>query len=105
MMLSGNWQTLKVRLDGKPLSPKQSQRWSNHSPDGFAWGYGGSGPAQLALAVLLRAFEIKGRPNPLESFPFDYQQFKWDVIARLPQADFSITLDRTQLVREYGRRN
>jgi hypothetical protein len=24
----------------------------NHSPDGFEWGYGGSGPAQLALAIL-----------------------------------------------------
>ena len=24
----------------------------NHSPTGFAWGYGGSGPAQLALAML-----------------------------------------------------
>lgn len=25
---------------------------ANHSPTGFAWGYGGSGPAQLALAIL-----------------------------------------------------
>jgi Family of unknown function (DUF6166) len=25
---------------------------ANHSPDGFEWGYGGSGPAQLALAIL-----------------------------------------------------
>ena len=24
----------------------------NHSPDGFEWGYCGSGPAQLALAIL-----------------------------------------------------
>ena len=24
----------------------------NHSPSGFNWGYGGSGPAQLALAIL-----------------------------------------------------
>ncbi|HMF28341.1 MAG TPA: DUF6166 domain-containing protein, partial [Candidatus Cybelea sp.] len=24
----------------------------NHSPDGFEIGYGGSGPAQLALAIL-----------------------------------------------------
>jgi len=27
----------------------------NHSPTGFAWGYGGSGPAQLALALLMDA--------------------------------------------------
>jgi Family of unknown function (DUF6166) len=25
----------------------------NHSPTGFEWGYSGSGPAQLALALLL----------------------------------------------------
>lgn len=25
----------------------------NHSPDGFQWGYGGSGPSQLALALTI----------------------------------------------------
>ena len=24
----------------------------NHSPDGFNWGYGGSGPSQLAFAIM-----------------------------------------------------
>ena len=43
-----------VWIDGKSLSPAQSQAVYNHSPDGFAWGYGGSGPAQLALAILLQ---------------------------------------------------
>lgn len=28
---------------------------SNHSPTGFEWGYAGSGPAQLALAILADA--------------------------------------------------
>jgi hypothetical protein len=27
----------------------------NHSPTGFEWGYGGSGPAQLSLAILMDA--------------------------------------------------
>ena len=27
----------------------------SHSPTGFAWGYSGSGPAQLALALLMDA--------------------------------------------------
>jgi len=27
----------------------------NHSPTGFSWGYGGSGPAQLALAMTAHA--------------------------------------------------
>ena len=32
-----------------PLDPRLDLR--NHSPTGFEWGYGGSGPAQLALAL------------------------------------------------------
>lgn len=35
------------------LKPELSQRFFNHSPTGFEWGYAGSGPAQLALAILL----------------------------------------------------
>lgn len=31
----------------------------NHSPTGFAWGYLGSGPAQLALAILADCFDDK----------------------------------------------
>lgn len=44
-----------VFVDGVMLDPARSQRLFNHSPDGFSWGYGGSGPAQLALALLLEA--------------------------------------------------
>jgi hypothetical protein len=32
------------------LSPRYDLR--THSPDGFSWGYAGSGPAQAALALL-----------------------------------------------------
>lgn len=43
-----------VEISGVPLSPKPSQSVFNHSPDGFNWGYQGSGPTQLALAILLQ---------------------------------------------------
>jgi Family of unknown function (DUF6166) len=33
----------------RPLDPRLDLR--NHSPTGFEWGYGGSGPAQLALPL------------------------------------------------------
>ena len=46
----------------------------NHSPTGPSWGYGGSGPAQLALAILLAMTDAA----TAERF---YQQFKWSVIA------------------------
>ncbi len=37
------------------LSPERSLDVVNHSPDGFQWGYSGSGPSQTALALLLDA--------------------------------------------------
>ena len=37
----------------RELKPDRSQALKNHSPDGFNWGYAGSGCAQLALALLL----------------------------------------------------
>jgi len=51
---------LIVTKDGEPLSPALSQKLFNHSPDGFQWGYSGSGPAQLALALLL---DVTGDAN------------------------------------------
>ncbi len=43
---------VRIATDGSqiPLPPRFDVR--NHSPSGFEWGYGGSGPAQLALAIL-----------------------------------------------------
>lgn len=49
----------------------------NHSPTGFAWGYGGSGPAQLALALVMDACQ-----DPYVSQNV-YMDFKWEVISRL----------------------
>lgn len=49
----------------------------------LAWGDGGSGPAQLALAILLH-FVDRATATRL------YQAFKWDCIATLPQEDFQL---------------
>lgn len=42
-----------VTRNGEPLDPAPSQKVFAHSANGFSWGYRGSGPAQLALAILL----------------------------------------------------
>lgn len=49
-----------------------------HSPDGFAWGYLGDGPAQLALALLADAFGNQVRALQM------HQRYKEAVIANLP---------------------
>jgi len=66
-----------VTVDGHPLNPRLDL-W-NHSPTGFEWGYCGSGPAQLALAIL--ADHLADDRQALDM----YQRFKWAVIAELPR--------------------
>lgn len=86
--LKGNWKSKKVWLNGQELDPAPSQKVRNHSPDGFNWGYEGSGPAQLALAICMALYgKEKG------SLPSCYQHFKWDHIGKLPQSDFEETLN------------
>lgn len=52
-----------------------------HSPDGFEWGYGGSGPADLALNILAAYIGRElSEKNGL------YQEFKWDFIAPMPHS-------------------
>lgn len=59
------------------LTPRRSLKLANHSPSGFEWGYGGSGPAQLALAILLDYTDD-------EEFALThYTQFKNEVVSQL----------------------
>jgi len=67
----------------KPLNPRQELR--NHSPTGFEWGYGGSGPAQLALAILA---EHLGNDDAAVIL---YQDFKWACIAQICGANWSLS--------------
>ena len=82
-----------VFIDGKELNPKESQKVYNHSPDGFNWGYGGSDPAQLALAIML---EFTDKQTALKL----YQRFKWDIISILPQTNFSLKIDIKKWIKE-----
>lgn len=65
-----------VLRDGKELDPRPSQKLWNHSPDGFEWGYGGSGPAQLALALL---FDVCHQAELSVKL---HQDFKWEFVAK-----------------------
>jgi hypothetical protein len=72
-----------VTVNGRPLNPRLDL-W-NHSPTGFEWGYCGSGPAQLALAVL--ADHLAEDRQALDI----YQRFKWVVVAELPKKGWTLT--------------
>jgi hypothetical protein len=60
-------------VDRHLLPPRLDLR--NHSPTGFEWGYGGSGPAQLALALCAHALGDDRRALEV------YQHYKWQHVA------------------------
>lgn len=65
--------TVQVGMNVTELNPRFDLR--NHSPDGFNWGYHGSGPAQLALAICADCLADDQRALGI------YQWFKRLVIA------------------------
>lgn len=62
----------------------------NHSPTGFEWGYGGSGPAQLALSILADALHDDDLAVRL------HHKFKFEVIAKLPHDSWQMTKDEVE---------
>lgn len=75
-------ETKVYRPDGVELDPRLDLY--NHSPTGLEWGYGGSGPAQLALALLAH---LVGDHIAMQH----YQAFKWKVVARLPRVGWILS--------------
>lgn len=76
-----------VAVNFEQLSPRWDLR--NHSPDGFEWGYNGSGPSQLALAILANEY---GDDIALEY----YRDFREEFVARIVTDKWTInseTLD------------
>jgi hypothetical protein len=85
----------RVWLNEQELNLEKSLKLSNHSLNGFNWGYGGSGPSQLALAVCLELFgEYRARVV--------YQDFKRELISRLPiDQDFAVEMDLTEFIKAH----
>jgi hypothetical protein len=83
----GTFEHSAILVNGRRLTPDRSQEVWNHSPGGFAWGYAGSGPAQLALAILLEFVPEKAAVRV-------HQRFKEAFIMGLPQDNgWTIRLD------------
>lgn len=78
------------------VPPSDSQDHVNHSPTGFEYGYGGSGPAKLAFALLFDYTEDEQFARR------HYMTFKWGVIAKLDQDDDTHIIP-TSRIREWIR--
>ena len=73
-----------VTVDGEPLDLRLDVR--RHHPSGPDWGYYGTGPAQLALAILLTAGAER------ETAERHYQTFKNCCIARIRHRCWTLDL-------------
>lgn len=64
------------------------RHYVRHSPTGFAWGYGGSGPAELARCILIdhlgRHEHAGNTGESIELGGLSYQDFKRDIVGAWP---------------------
>jgi hypothetical protein len=95
-------------VNGRPLPLRLEL--ARHSPTGFEFGYTGSGPAQLALAILCDHYEKNGREvreareltrdpdaTPRELARRHHQRFKSHVVAAIPQHTAEWTLSTSDV--------
>lgn len=88
------------------LTPNHSQRVFNHSPDGFEWGYGGSGPSQLALAILLDFLEAKKKNDAATQEALHWKhEFKTHFVSRFEHGEWYLTGSQIRTWIEEHRRN
>jgi hypothetical protein len=78
------------------------QRHVHYAPAGFDWGFGGSGPADLALNLLARFLPLASEATGVvlrdgssvsEAAWALHQAFKYDLIATLPRAGGDISAE------------
>ena len=73
-----------------PLDPRNDVY--DHSPDGFEWGYGGSGPAQSALAILC---DLLGDPDEALKW---YQDFKTAFVCKCLHEGWELTEEHAHVL-------
>ena len=83
--------TISVRQGGATQSLKHIVR---HSPTGMEWGYGGSGPSDTALSILVDHFGGWLAGEPFQKAAAAYQDFKFKFIAPAPHEGFEITTEQ-----------
>lgn len=94
-------ESIVMLRDGKGVATNVPHVVTHHSPTGFEFGYGGSGPADLALNILevvLHDIGYKGaitkdtwKKEPCFKLAWSlHQAFKWDFVANMDRQGGSI---------------
>src|SRR5436305_12723191 len=79
-----------VEEDGEITGLPLRDDLRNNSPAGFEWGYGGSGPAQLALAL---AADVLGDDERAQDV---HQALKFKLVGGLPHDGWTLTESRVR---------
>ena len=69
----------------------------NHSPTGFSWGFYGSGPSQLAYAILRSYYvfvESLAISEAIRKAKNHYMRFKQDFVAKWHGEEWEVTSDQ-----------
>lgn len=80
-----------VWSNGRLLDIQPSLALRQMSPNGFSWGYAGSGPAQLALAILLDYTRSAQLAEQL------FIRFKEEVIGRIKSNSWELSAEQLEL--------
>lgn len=115
---SDNFLTDPPLATGLKLERDEAGVWTNvvhhcvqHSPSGFEFGYGGSGPADLALNILESLLNLLDFTGPrMKCFKGDcfelafmlHQQFKWQFISGADDDTFIAYDILSQWIKENG---
>ena len=93
VIIDGDIETLEVYVNGNFLRIEPSQKVHNHSSQ-FNWGFGGSGSAQLALAILMKFMDEQSAHKY-------HQPFKFKVVASWKQGeDFEVRINLRAIMSE-----
>lgn len=99
------WKGKRTRLqdDNIVIMSTDGELWANvplyldeinHSPTGFEWGYYGSGPSQLAYAILRSYFELEDKldiPTAISQAKRHYIRFKQEFVAKWHGEEWELT--------------
>lgn len=78
---TGNRVVIEDAVNGtRECDLQASLKIRNASPTGFEWGYGGSGPCQTAVAILL-AYGLDR-----QEILYHHQRFKFEFVSKWPRA-------------------
>jgi hypothetical protein len=77
-----------VEEDGEVYSLNPRHDLRKHSPTGLEWGYSGSGPAQLALALAADVLQDDDLAQEV------YQRLKFKLVGTLPHEEWVLTEGR-----------